>query len=78
MSYVNPKVASKYFNVYEKHHLHMEYRRKNQIYHHKRWSQRYLLYKTPKQTNQIKSNQIKLKLVSSKKKPGTKNKSLNI
>ena len=28
MSYVNPKVASKYFNVYEKHHLHMEYRRK--------------------------------------------------
>ena len=62
MSYVNPKVASKYFNVYEKHHLHMEYRRKNQIYHHRRWSQRYLLSKTPKQ-----SNQIKLKLVSSKK-----------
>ena len=69
MSYVNPKVASKYFNVYEKHHLHMEYRRKNQIYHHRRWSQRYLLSKTPKQTNksnQIKSNQIKVSFFKKK------------
>ena len=60
MSYVNPKVASKYFNVYEKHHLHMEYRRKIKYTtteggHKDTYS--------PKHQNK----QIKLKLVSSKK-----------